>query len=137
MQTFDATSDRGRRIRLRAGVRAQVSGVLNQAQLWLRGDREGGHIGFFDNMGDRPIVDADWHEYQIVGDVADDADAISIGLMLIGNGRAWLDAVSLEAIDRTGEGDEPARPLEDRGLDNGVTEGRDEVLDRAVAVVSP
>ncbi len=75
-------------------------------------------------MGDRPIVDADWREYQIVGDVADDAEAISIGLMLIGNGRAWLDAVSLEAIGKTGEGDEPARPLEGRGPDNLVAFAR-------------
>ncbi|MGP0069781.1 MAG: S41 family peptidase [Isosphaeraceae bacterium] len=124
MQSFDATPYRGRRVRLRAEVRAQVAGAGNQAQLWLRVDRKGGRAGFLDNMADRPIVDAAWREYQIVGDVAEDAEGISIGLILIGNGRAWLDAVSLEAIGGIGEGDEPSRPLEGRGLDNLVAFAR-------------
>jgi C-terminal processing protease CtpA/Prc len=124
MQSFDATPYRGRRVRLRAGVRTQVAGDGNRAQLWLRVDRKGGSPGFFDNMGDRPIVDAAWREYQIVGDVAEDAEGISLGLILIGNGRAWLDAVSLETIGGIGEGDEPARPLEGRGLDNLVAFAR-------------
>ncbi len=38
--------------------------------------------------------------------------------MLMGSGRVWLDAVSFESIGRAGEGDEPARPLQGRGLDN-------------------
>ena len=75
-------------------------------------------MGFFDNMQDRPIIDASWRDYQIVGDVADDAEEIALGLMMFGNGRVWLDAVSFEIVGKIGEGDEPARPLEGRGLDN-------------------
>ena len=112
MQSFDATPYRGRRVTLRAAVRAEVAGSGNQAQLWLRVDRKGGEAGFFDNMQDRPIVRAGWQDYQIVGDVADDAEGISLGLMLLGSGRAWLDAVSFEIVGKIGEGDEPARPLQ-------------------------
>jgi len=118
MQSFDAAPYRGRRIRLRAAVRTEVAGVGNQAQLWVRVDRKGGGVGFFDNMGDRPIANATWREYEIAGDVAEDAEGIALGLMLIGNGRAWLDAVHFAIIGKIGEGNEPPRPLEERGLDN-------------------
>jgi C-terminal processing protease CtpA/Prc len=124
MQTFDATTYRGRRVRFRAAVRAEVAGAGNQGQLWIRVDRKGSNFGFFDNMDDRPIVAASWRDYQIIGDVAADAESISLGLMLIGGGRVWLDAVSFEAIGKAGEGDEPARPLERRGLDNLVAFAR-------------
>ena len=124
MQSFDATPYRGRRIRFRAAVRADVAGAGNRAQLWLRVDRKGANTGFFDNMQDRPIVEASWRDYQIVGDVAEDAEGISLGLMLLGNGRAWLDAVRFEIVGKIGEGDEPARPLEGRGLDNLVAFAR-------------
>jgi len=124
MQSFDATPYRGRRIRLLAAVRTEVAGAGNRAQLWVRVDRKGGQVGFFDNMGDRPIADATWRDYEIVGDVAEDAEGIALGLLLIGNGRAWLDAVRLEIVGKVGEGNEPARPLEERGLDNLIAFGR-------------
>jgi hypothetical protein len=111
MQTFDATSYRGRRVRFQAAVRAEVAGAGNQGQLWMRVDRKGSNVGFFDNMQDRPIVAASWRDYQIIGDVVEDAESISLGLMLIGGGRVWLDAVRFESIGKAGEGDEPARPL--------------------------
>ena len=40
------------RSRFTASVRAEVSGAHNQAQLWLRVDREKSERGFFDNMQD-------------------------------------------------------------------------------------
>src|SRR5207249_10266216 len=118
MQSFDAAAYRGKRVRLRAAVRAEVSGSGNQAQLWLRVDRKNDELGFFDNMEDRPIVQKDWRYYEIVGDIAEDAVSVNLGLLLIGNGRAWLDAVSFEVIGKAGVGSEPARPLEGRALDN-------------------
>jgi C-terminal processing protease CtpA/Prc len=55
-------------------------------------------------MQDRPIVSDEWREYEIIGDVADDAQAIFLGAFLFGEGRAWIDDVSLEVLgerDRT------------------------------------
>jgi len=124
MQSFDAAPYRGRRIRLRAAVRTEVTGAGNRAQLWVRVDRKGGQVGFFDNMGDRPIAEATWRDYEIIGDVAKDAEGIALGLMLIGNGQAWLDAVRFEIAGKIGEGNEPARPLNERGLDNLVAFAR-------------
>ena len=90
MQSIDATPLRGKRVRFRAAVRAE-----GQAQLWLRVDRKGRAMGFFDNMQDRPIRSAEWEEYAIEGPVAEDAESIYFGMMLIGEGKAWLDAVEL------------------------------------------
>jgi C-terminal processing protease CtpA/Prc len=119
MQTIDATRYRGKRIRYQAAVRAE-----GRAQLWLRVDRKDEQAGFFDNMGDRPITSGKWMEYTITGDVDKDAETINFGLMLIGNGKTWIDAVKLEVVGDAGEGIEPPRPLQGRELDNLVAYAR-------------
>jgi C-terminal processing protease CtpA/Prc len=114
---FDATPYRGKRIRFRAAVRAEVSGG-NSAALWLRVDRKGGAMGFFDNMADRPIRSSEWKTYEINGEVAPDAKTIIIGLMLLSDGKAWIDSASFEATGVAETRHEPARPLTGRGLEN-------------------
>jgi C-terminal processing protease CtpA/Prc len=114
---FDATSYRGKRIRFRAAVRAEVA-AGNQAALWLRVDREGNAMGFFDNMADRPITSSEWKTYEISGEVAPDAKVIVLGMMLKGQGKAWIDSASFEVLGARVNADEPARPLDARGLDN-------------------
>src|SRR5262249_37657460 len=73
MQNFDAAAYRGKRVRFRAAVRSDGRG-----QLWLRVDRQGGEVGFFDNMGDRPVLDQEWKYYEITGDIDPDAERINI-----------------------------------------------------------
>lgn len=102
MQSIDAAPYRGRLVRFRAAVRAEVEGGGNQAQLWLRVDRPDGAIGFFDNMMNRPIVSPDWQEYEIAGEIAGDAVALNFGVLLVGKGRAWIDDASLTAAVVTG-----------------------------------
>ena len=96
-QAVDAMPYRGRRVRLTAAVRAGAAQTA-QVGLWLRVDREGGRLGFFDNMNDRPITGTQWAEYTIEGDVSADAVAIVLGLLVVGDGRAWIDAVRLEDV---------------------------------------
>jgi RNA polymerase sigma-70 factor (ECF subfamily) len=52
----------------------------------------------FQVMHDRPIRSKEWQHYDIVGDVADDATLINLGLVLVGSGKAWLDDASFEII---------------------------------------
>jgi hypothetical protein len=94
---------RGKRVRLRAQVRAEVQ-PGGFAQLGLRVDRAGGKPGFLANMADRPIRDAAWRTYEIEGDVAPDAERIVVLLVLTGGGKAWLDSVSLAPVDGGGGG---------------------------------
>jgi len=98
VQRLDATPFRGQRIRYRAWVRAQLTGTGAWDGLWLRVDREGRQVGFFDNMQDRSIVSPAWALYEITGDVADDATAIVYGALLAGEGRMWIDSVTIEML---------------------------------------
>ncbi len=118
MQTVDATAYRGRRVRFRASVRTALPGGASRAQLWFRVDRAGNGSGFFENMANRPITVGEWHEFEIVGEVASDAVDINFGMMLFGPGTAWLDAVSVEIFGAYTERSEPARRVTERGLEN-------------------
>lgn len=120
-QGLEAQPYRGQRVKLRAFVRAAVSGAGNQGQLWLRVDREERRRGFFDNMADRPIRSSEWEVYEIVGDVADDAVAIVFGGFLLGAGRVWLDDFELLVEEAAGW-----RPIKVRnpGFEEGEAGGR-------------
>ena len=102
LQRVDATSYRGKRVRLRAMVRSEVTGPGNEAYLWLQVAREfvaPQRIAFLDDMSDRPITHPDWREHEMVGEVPADAETIDFGLALVGEGRAWIDAVSLKSVE--------------------------------------
>jgi hypothetical protein len=94
-QVVDAVAHRGKRVSLRAYVRAEVTGPGNRGQLWLRVDRLGNQVGFLDNMDDRPITVSDWQRYVIDGPVADDATAIAFGGVILGEGSVWIDGVEV------------------------------------------
>lgn len=114
MQAFDGTAFRGKRVKFRAAVRSEGKG-----QLWLRVDRQSGDMGFFDNMGDRPIRDQEWKYYEITADVDPDAERINIGVILVGMGKVWIDDASFQVLGDTPRlPHEPARPLTARGLQN-------------------
>ena len=98
-QVLDAGEYRGKEIKLKAFVRADVSDSGSQGQLWLRVDREGGQVGLFDNMHDRPIQSSEWHPYEIIGTVAGDATRIAFGCFLQGTGRVWVDGFQLFVKD--------------------------------------
>lgn len=123
MQAIDATPFRGKRVRLRGAVRTE-SNEFARAQLWLRVDRAGNQMGFFDNMSERPITSGEWQYYEIIGDVDDDASVLNIGMLLMGRGKAWLDDVSIESLGTVIVRAEPARPLTTRGLQNVVAFSR-------------
>jgi hypothetical protein len=117
MQGTGAAPYRGKRIRYRAWVRTDLPGA-GRAVLWLRVDRPDGRMGFFDNMGARPITGrTGWQAYEIVGDVAPDAQAITFGMLIVGEGRAWLDQASFEVVGEAPRA-EAARPVTARGLEN-------------------
>ena len=100
MQSLDATPWRGKHVRFRAAVAVTEGGGAGRAQMWLRVDRAsvGGtpRPGFFDNMGDRPITSATWAVYEIVGDVAEDAQSIALGVLTLGPCVVLVDDASFE-----------------------------------------
>jgi hypothetical protein len=118
MQAFDGSGLRGKRIRFRAALR--TAGQQNgRAHLWLRVDRQNGEIGFFNNMEDRPVREAEWKYYDILADIDPDAERINLGVILIGAGKLWIDDASFEVLGDTPRlPNEGPRPLSARGLRN-------------------
>ncbi len=104
MQTVPALALRGKTIRLRGLVRAESSAAdpANGAALWLRVDRPNQQMGFFDNMGNRPIRSPDWRQYEIEGAVADDATSVAFGAMCGGAMTAEFEAIGLAVRDASG-----------------------------------
>lgn len=113
MQTVDAAPYKGKHLRLRASVRvapAAAGPAGASAYLWLRASGSGFGPGaelLSAGMENRPIVSGGWSEYTLEGDVPAGARSISYGLAFVGEGAAWLDAVSLEAV---GKGHETSPP---------------------------
>jgi hypothetical protein len=117
MRSFDAAPYRGKHVRFHAAVRVEGA----RAQLWFRVDRPDRSMGFFDNMQDRPILTASWRDYEIVGDVDPDGQAIALGVIQFGAGKVMVDDVSLAILgDSITEAPEAARALTPRALDNEI-----------------
>ncbi|MDZ4259858.1 MAG: S41 family peptidase [Gemmatimonadales bacterium] len=93
---------RGRTIRMRGQVRIVDPMVSGWAGLWLRVDRPGGAVGFFDNMQDRPVRDTTWREYVIEGPIAPDATRIVFGALSVGAMSVDVDAVEVATRDLDG-----------------------------------
>lgn len=104
-QSIPAAELRGKTIRIRAAVRAQVDG-LGKAAVWGRVDRPNQQMGWFNNMSDRPIVDPQWKEYEISGPVADDADRLAFGCFMTGTGEVRVDAWRIEVQKADGTWEE-------------------------------
>ncbi len=77
-------------------------------------------MGFFDNMANRPVQASEWTLVQIVGDVANDAKSLNLGILALGEqGHIWADDVSLEILGLTPvSAPEPAKPLSEKGVKN-------------------
>jgi erythromycin esterase len=101
-QSVDATAYRGKRIRFRAATRAEVLGVGNKSGLFVkvlapsaRGQTNALSVA---STLDQPPHFTDWQFHQVETDVPPEANSITIGLVLTGNGRAWFDDASLQVI---------------------------------------
>jgi hypothetical protein len=97
-QSFPADEYRGQRLRLLGWV--QTNTVRGEASLWMRVDGPGGKVLAFDNMSRRRVVNtSDWTMNFIVMDVPPEAEQILFGLLLVGDGEAWVDCLSFEVVD--------------------------------------
>jgi C-terminal processing protease CtpA/Prc len=123
-QGLDAAPFRGKRVRFRVAARIEPQGLYSWGQAVVRVSAKGALPSFYDDLADRPIMHKEWRDYEILAEVAGDADRIELELVLRGHGKAWFDDVRVEAIGKAGDGNEPARPVAGRGLDNLVALAR-------------
>lgn len=118
MQSIDAKPYRGKTIKFGAWVRARITSPIGSAHLWLIEYLDKETIGFFDLMEDSPVVLNDWRYYEIIADIHSDAEFINFGLMLKGNGFAWIDAASFEVLDNSEKNYAPPLSLSNRQIHN-------------------
>ena len=98
MTTQSATPYAGKRLRFRGWVR--TDSLDTWAGLWMRVDEPGQKTGAFDNMANRPIKGTTpWTQYDVVLDIASDAVDVAFGVLLSGNGEAWLDGIDVAIVD--------------------------------------
>jgi len=121
MQTVTAATLRGKGIRLRAQVRATATDASGAGALWLRVDRPNGVMGFFDNMGNRPIREPQWRAYTIEGTVAEDAENVAFGVMVMGSATVDFDAVELAV--KGAAGDWTLVPIKDASFEETAADG--------------
>ncbi|UQA58492.1 erythromycin esterase family protein [Polyangium aurulentum] len=100
-QQIDAASYRGKRIRVRAFARAEVRGPGNEAAFYLDARPAAARIWTssvaFATTRDA-ITTAAWKEQTLEASIPESADALEIGFVLSGSGRAFLDDVSIEVV---------------------------------------
>ncbi|TXE07813.1 peptidase S41 [Gelidibacter salicanalis] len=85
---------RGKKIKYTAWVKLK-DGSQGTGHLWLRVDKPNKKMGFFDNMGNRPIKSNTWEQYEIIGEVDALASGLFLGSFLIGKGSLYVDDVHL------------------------------------------
>ncbi|MFA6572211.1 MAG: hypothetical protein WCT77_13365, partial [Bacteroidota bacterium] len=118
MQTIDAKPYRGKRIRFRAALCAEILGKTGSAHLWLRTILTDKCEGFSEYKDLEPVVNTDWNYYEITGKIDENAATILFGLLLNGRGRAWIDDASFEVLDQKIPEMSPPKVLEGQALTN-------------------
>lgn len=101
MQRVDAERYRGKRLRLTGWLKTEeVDHDDGWAGLWMRIDGLAGRSISYDNTEEQPVRETseDWVRCTIVLDVAEDAEAIAFGFMLMGAGRVWADDLEFEEV---------------------------------------
>jgi len=99
MQVISAAHYTGKRVRLSASVKTQDVG--SWAGLWMRVDDASNPVKVlaFDNMQSRALKGtADWSTASVVLDVASNANVISYGILLDGQGKVWMSDLKFEPV---------------------------------------
>jgi imidazolonepropionase-like amidohydrolase len=98
-QMFRADDYRGKRLQFSAFIKSKD--VERHAQMMLRIDGKEKMAIAFDNMNDRLIKGTnDWKEYQIVLDVAGDAEEIYLNFSYFGKGQLWIDDCKVSTVGK-------------------------------------
>jgi len=118
MQSIDAKPFRGKTIKFGAWVRAEINGPKGSAHLWLIEYVKEDNIAFYDMMEDRPIVMNTWDYYEIIADIDSDAEYLNFGLMLKGNGKAWIDNAVFEITELDTDDFAPPKELTELEIKN-------------------
>lgn len=99
MQTSSPVKYSGKRVKMTGWIKTE--NVNEWVGMWFRVDKENRSIAF-DNMGTRPIKGtSEWKQYEIILDVAEEADMLAYGVLIGGTGKVWFDDIQFDIVDAT------------------------------------
>jgi hypothetical protein len=118
IQQFNSEDLHGQKIRYTAYVKADVEAPAGRAHLYLSSKTK-----YHDNqpvtvINSEPIIKNEWTEYSIDFEVPKNSEVIVFGMILMGDGKAWLDDVHITFPGTDAEVDIPNFDFET------VTEGK-------------
>jgi len=98
-QAIRADNYRGQRIRLSANFKTE--GLQGMATLWMRIDGDQGLLGIDKSIEEAVRGTSEWRPAHIVLDVPEESKTIRFAVLIEGAGKAWVDDLKLEAVDRS------------------------------------
>ena len=102
VQSIDISTDKPRKFKLTAAAKVVSNNISAKSGLWARVDNKKKKVGFFDNMNDRPITDANWRTYTIEGDFDKKAEKLVFGGLMFNDGAFYFDDFKLQIEDDKG-----------------------------------
>ncbi|MCX6352148.1 MAG: hypothetical protein NTX03_09835 [Bacteroidetes bacterium] len=100
-QQMNATQYKGKRVRMTAWVKSNDKGKKVWAGIFLTSNNGENKVSGFDNLYERKVHKAkDWNKCEIVMDIPDDSRILNFGLYKVYEGRAWIDDISFEVVDK-------------------------------------
>ncbi|WP_046755037.1 DinB family protein [Kordia jejudonensis] len=94
-QSVEIKTDKKLKFRLTGSVKVKNKGDITWASLWARVDNSNEEIGFFDNMGDRPVTSNKWATYTIDGYIDKHSEDLVFGGICSSNGTFYFDDFKL------------------------------------------
>ncbi|AXG69698.1 hypothetical protein KORDIASMS9_01925 [Kordia sp. SMS9] len=83
------------KFKLSADIKVEDIGQVTWGSIWARVDTKNEEEGFFDNMGDRPVLSSEWKTYEINGYVDKNSDYLVFGGICNSNGKFYFDNFQL------------------------------------------
>ncbi len=99
IQIISAKPLLGKKIIFSSAVKTDLVLPAGQAQLWMVIEGYDGKPIKSITMDQSPIRSKEWQDYSIEAEVPNDANTIRLGLILIGDGKAYFDDTKLYSID--------------------------------------
>jgi hypothetical protein len=98
-QSILAANYRGQRIRFSGSLKTE--GLSGMATLWMRIDGDNELLAIDKTIKQAVRGTADWQLARIVLDVPSDSQTIRLAVLVEGVGKAWVDNLTLDVVDRT------------------------------------
>lgn len=94
-QTIDIQTKVKKKFKVVASVKVESNEPKTWAAIWSRVDNKTDEVGFFDNMGNRPIKSNTWQSYTIEGTIDENSKALNFGGLCSYNGKFYFDKFEL------------------------------------------